>query len=125
MRKPPGLLIIVDPGCEHLAVAEAKKLNIPVMALIDTNCDPDPIDYVIACNDDALKSIKLILNNLTRTILEKKKELKVPLNKEEPTVVKARSSTKKKVKGRVEKTTDDVEQEPVDVDEEKKGDENE
>ena len=128
MRKPPGLLIVVDPGCEHLAVAEAKKLNIPVMALIDTNCDPDPIDYVIACNDDALKSIKLILNTLTRTILEKKKELKVPLDREkeeEPTVVKARPSTKKKVKGRVEKTTDDVEQEPVDVDEEKKGDENE
>ena len=53
--------IVVDPSREHIAVAEANKLGIPVMALVDTNCDPDPIDYVIACNDDALKSIKLIL----------------------------------------------------------------
>ncbi len=49
------LLIVVDPSKEHIAVAEAKKLGIPVMALVDTNCDPDPIEYVIACNDDALK----------------------------------------------------------------------
>ena len=55
MRKPPGLLIVVDPGREHIAVAEANKLGIPVMGLVDTNCDPDPIDYVIACNDDALE----------------------------------------------------------------------
>jgi small subunit ribosomal protein S2 len=77
MRKPPGLLVVVDPGKEHIAVAEAKKLNIPVMALVDTNCNPDPIDYVIACNDDALKSIKLILNALVKTIIEKKKEMNV------------------------------------------------
>ncbi|NGX34953.1 MAG: 30S ribosomal protein S2 [Candidatus Anoxychlamydiales bacterium] len=77
MRKPPGLLIVVDPYQEHIAVAEAKKLNIPVMALVDTNCNPDPIDYVIACNDDALKSVKLILTTLTTAIIEKKKEMKV------------------------------------------------
>ncbi|HEU64365.1 MAG: 30S ribosomal protein S2 [Candidatus Anoxychlamydiales bacterium] len=77
MRKPPGLLIVVDPYQEHIAVAEAKKLNIPVMALVDTNCNPDPIDYVIACNDDALKSVKLILTTLTNAIIEKKKEMKV------------------------------------------------
>ena len=53
MRKPPGLLVVVDPSREHIAVAEAVKLGIPVMALVDTNCDPDPIDYIIACNDDA------------------------------------------------------------------------
>ncbi len=64
MRKPPGLVIVVDPSKEHIAVAEANKLGIPVMGLVDTNCDPDPIDYVIACNDDALKSIKLILEAL-------------------------------------------------------------
>ena len=72
MRKPPGLLIVVDPSKEHIAVAEANKLGIPVMALVDTNCDPDPIDYVIACNDDALKSIKLILQALTQAIIDKK-----------------------------------------------------
>jgi len=75
MRKLPGLLIVVDPTKEHIAVAEAKKLGIPVMALVDTNCDPDPIDYVIPCNDDALKSIKLIINEIKHAILEKKKEL--------------------------------------------------
>ncbi len=75
MRKPPGLIVIVDPSLEHIAVAEAKKLGIPVMALVDTNCDPDPIDYVIACNDDALKSIKLILQPLTQAIVDRKNEL--------------------------------------------------
>jgi small subunit ribosomal protein S2 len=77
MRKIPGLLIVVDPSKEHLAVAEAKKLGIPVMALVDTNCDPDPIDYIIACNDDALKSIKLILMSLTQTMIDKKNEMHV------------------------------------------------
>lgn len=80
MRKIPGLLIVVDPSHEHIAVAEAKKLNIPVMALIDTNCDPDKIDYIIACNDDALKSIRLILNSLVKTIVEKKKEMNVSIS---------------------------------------------
>jgi small subunit ribosomal protein S2 len=77
MRKPPGLLIVVDPSREHIAVAEARKLGIPVMALVDTNCDPDPIDYVIACNDDALKSIKVILSAITQGVVERKNELNI------------------------------------------------
>ncbi len=81
MRKPPGLLIIVDPSREHIAVAEARKLGIPVMALVDTNCDPDPIDYVIACNDDALKSIKLILQALMQAVIDRKNELNVGVAK--------------------------------------------
>lgn len=76
MRKLPGLLIVVDPSKEHLAVAEANKLGIPVMALVDTNCDPDPIKYVIACNDDALKSIKIILQEISSSIIEKKNEMR-------------------------------------------------
>ena len=83
MRKPPGLLIVVDPSKEHIAVAEANKLGIPVMALVDTNCDPDPIDYVIACNDDALKSIKLILQALSDVVIDKKGELSIAIGKEE------------------------------------------
>lgn len=79
MRKPPGLLVIVDPSKEHIAVAEAKKLGIPIMALVDTNCDPDPIDYIIACNDDALKSIKLIVRALSDTIMDKKAKLSIPI----------------------------------------------
>lgn len=83
MRKPPGLVIVVDPGHEHIAVAEAKKLGIPVMALVDTNCDPDPIDYVIACNDDALKSIKLILEEITSAIIAQKNEMNIGIAKGE------------------------------------------
>lgn len=82
MRKPPGLVIVVDPGKEHIAVAEAKKLGIPVMGLVDTNCNPDPIDYVIACNDDALKSIKLILQAITDTVTQTKNEMRVLSRKE-------------------------------------------
>jgi small subunit ribosomal protein S2 len=83
MKKPPGLLIVVDPSKEHIAVAEAKRLSIPVMALVDTNCDPDMIDYVIACNDDALKSVKLILTAIAESIIEKKKELNIAISKED------------------------------------------
>lgn len=82
MRKPPGLVVVVDPSKEHIAVAEARKLGIPVMGLVDTNCDPDPIQYVIACNDDALKSIKLIVQSLTQAIIDKKNELRVLERKE-------------------------------------------
>ncbi len=77
MRKPPGLLIVVDPGQEHIAVAEANKLGIPVLALVDTNCDPDPIDHIIACNDDALKSIKIIIKELTTAIIDMKNEMNI------------------------------------------------
>jgi small subunit ribosomal protein S2 len=83
MRKLPGLVIIVDPSKEHLAVAEANKLGIPVMALVDTNCDPDPIQHVIACNDDALKSIKIILQALSNAIIDRKNEMKVLAIKED------------------------------------------
>lgn len=83
MRKLPGLLIIVDPSTEHIAVAEAKKLGIPVMALVDTNCDPDNIDYAIPCNDDALKSVKLIVQALTSAIIDKKNSLNISLQEEE------------------------------------------
>lgn len=81
MRKPPGLLIVVDPSREHIAVAEANTLGIPVMALVDTNCDPDPIDYVIACNDDALKSIKIVLSTLMQAIIDKKNDMSLPVAK--------------------------------------------
>jgi small subunit ribosomal protein S2 len=81
MRKPPGLVIVVDPSKEHIAVAEANKLGIPVMGLVDTNCDPDPIDYVIACNDDALKSIKVILSAIAQAVIDVKNEMKVASTK--------------------------------------------
>lgn len=82
MRKLPGLLVVVDPSHEHIAVAEARKLGIPVLALVDTNCNPDPIDYVIPCNDDALKSVKLIVQALTQAAIDRKNELNLSLEKE-------------------------------------------
>ncbi|HXF29043.1 MAG TPA: 30S ribosomal protein S2, partial [Chlamydiales bacterium] len=75
MRKPPGLVIVVDPSKEDIAINESRKLNIPIMAICDTNCDPDPIDFVIPANDDAQRSIKLILDALTSAIVDKKNEL--------------------------------------------------
>jgi small subunit ribosomal protein S2 len=81
MRKVPGLVVVVDPSKEHIAVAEANKLGIPVMGLVDTNCDPDPIQYVIACNDDALKSIKIILQSLAQAAIDKKNDLLVTESK--------------------------------------------
>lgn len=82
MRKPPGLVIVVDPGKEHIAVAEARKLGIPVMAIVDTNCDPDPIDYVIACNDDARRSIALVLESFAQIIIDKKNAMRMAKGKE-------------------------------------------
>jgi small subunit ribosomal protein S2 len=82
MRKPPGLLIVVDPSREHIAVAEANTLGIPVMALVDTNCDPDPIEHIIACNDDALKSIKIVLSALMQAAIDRKNELNISSLKE-------------------------------------------
>jgi small subunit ribosomal protein S2 len=65
MNKLPGAIFIVDIKKEDIAVMEAKRLNIPVFAIVDTNCDPEPIDYVIAANDDAVKSIELVTKVLS------------------------------------------------------------
>ena len=72
MKKLPGALFIVDPRKERNAIAEAKKLNIPIVAIVDTNCDPDEIDYVIPGNDDAIRAVKLIAGKLADAVLEGK-----------------------------------------------------
>ncbi|HJL40876.1 MAG TPA: 30S ribosomal protein S2 [Myxococcales bacterium LLY-WYZ-16_1] len=70
MTRLPGALFIVDPKKEHIAVAEANRLQIPVVAVVDTNCDPDLIDYVIPGNDDAIRSIKLFTANMADACVE-------------------------------------------------------
>lgn len=70
MDKLPGCLFIIDPRKERIAVAEAKKLNIPIVAIVDTNCDPDEIDYVIPGNDDAIRAVKLIAGAMADAIIE-------------------------------------------------------
>ena len=70
MNKLPGALFVVDPRKEKIAVSEAKKLGIPVVAIVDTNCDPDEVDYVIPGNDDAIRAVKLIAQTMADAILE-------------------------------------------------------
>ncbi len=70
MKKLPGALFIVDPRKEKIAVSEAKKLGIPVVAIVDTNCDPDDVDYVIPGNDDAIRAVKLITATMANAIIE-------------------------------------------------------
>ncbi|NLW90868.1 MAG: 30S ribosomal protein S2 [Syntrophomonadaceae bacterium] len=72
MDKLPGAVFVVDPRKEKIAVAEARKLNIPVVAIVDTNCDPDEIDYVIPGNDDAIRAVKLISAKIADAVLEGK-----------------------------------------------------
>ncbi len=70
MKEAPQALFIVDPKTEHIAVLEARRLNIPVFALVDTNCDPDDADYVIPANDDAIRSVKLIVATMANAVVE-------------------------------------------------------
>lgn len=74
MEKPPAALFIVDIKRERNAVAEARRLKIPIVALVDTNCDPTVVDYPIAGNDDAIRSVRLILSVMVQTILQAKAE---------------------------------------------------
>ena len=72
MRKLPGALFIIDPRKERNAIAEARKLGIPIVAVVDTNCDPDEIDYPIPGNDDAIRAIKLIAQTIANAVVEAK-----------------------------------------------------
>ena len=69
MKKMPAAMFIVDPRKEKIAVLEAKKLGIPIVAIVDTNCDPDEIDYVIPGNDDAIRAVKLIAGAMADAII--------------------------------------------------------
>ena len=70
MEKLPGALFVIDPRKERIAVAEARKLGIPIVGIVDTNCDPDEIDYVIPGNDDAIRAVKLLSGKMADAILE-------------------------------------------------------
>ena len=70
MKKLPGAMFVVDPRTEHIAVMEARALGIPVVAIVDTNCDPDEVDYAIPGNDDAIRAVKLIASKMADAVLE-------------------------------------------------------
>ena len=72
MKKLPSCMFVVDPRKEHIAVMEARNLGIPIVAIVDTNCDPDDVDYVIPGNDDAIRAVKLIASKMADAVLEGK-----------------------------------------------------
>ena len=82
MRRVPGALFVVDPHRESIAVAEARRLEIPIVAMTDTNCDPDLIDWVIPSNDDAIRSVKLISAKVADAVLEAQNERQARLDQE-------------------------------------------
>jgi small subunit ribosomal protein S2 len=77
MRRLPAAMFVVDPRKERIAVAEARKLRIPIVAIVDTNCDPDEIDYVIPGNDDAIRAVRLLTGRMGDAILEGKQAAQV------------------------------------------------
>ncbi|WP_164668969.1 30S ribosomal protein S2 [Virgibacillus doumboii] len=72
MNKLPDAMFVIDPRKERIAIAEAHKLNIPIIGIVDTNCDPDEIDYVIPANDDAIRAVKLLTSKMADAVLEVK-----------------------------------------------------
>ncbi|MBI5660529.1 MAG: 30S ribosomal protein S2 [Ignavibacterium sp.] len=109
LNKLPGALFVVDVKKEDIAVKEAIRLNIPVFAIVDTNCDPDPIDYVIPANDDAVKTIEIITKQIADSIIEgeaKLKEKKAEENAEKERLRKekeAKREEKKKAEAKEKK----------------------
>ncbi len=89
MKKLPGALFIVDPRKEHIAVAEARALKIPIVGIVDTNCDPDEIDYVIPGNDDAIRAVKLIAGKMADAVLEGKQGEQIEETVEAPVAEEA------------------------------------
>ena len=105
MYKLPQAMIIVDPKKEINAIREARKLNIPVFGVVDTNCDPDMVDYVIPGNDDAVRSVKLLIGALTNAIAEVNGNEVIDYVTEEDKAKKDKKEAKKEVKKEVRKET--------------------
>lgn len=93
MKQLPGALFVIDPRKERIAVAEARKLNIPIVAIVDTNCDPDEIDYVIPGNDDAIRAVKLLTSKMAEAALEGQQGGEQPAEAEEPETEEASETT--------------------------------
>jgi len=83
LTQRPAAIVVVDPRREDLAIKEASRLGIPIVALVDTNCDPDPIDYVIPANDDAIRSVRLIISRLADAIIEGRTRHEVSLSEQD------------------------------------------
>ncbi len=108
MNKLPGALFIVDIRKESIAVKEAKKLNIPVFAIVDTNCDPDEIDYMVPANDDAVKTVELITRRMADAVVEGQAKLKE--KRAEEAAEKERIKKEREKEAEEEKKKSEVEQ---------------
>ncbi len=115
MKKMPQALVIVDPRKEEIAIKEARILGIPVFGIVDTNCDPDAVDYVIPGNDDAVRSVKLLIGVLTNAIAEANGNEILDFISEDD---KAKTEKKVSKKDALENTSKEVEKVPVEVNEE-------
>lgn len=112
MKKLPQALVIVDPKKEEIAIKEARILNIPVFGVVDTNCDPDMVDYVIPGNDDAVRSVKLLIGALTNAIAEVNGNEVIDYISEEDKAKNSKKEVKKENKKEVKKEV--VKEETVD-----------
>jgi len=94
MGKLPGLMFVIDPKNEEIAIQEANKLGIPVVAIVDSNCDPDPIDYVIPGNDDAIRAIRLLSSKMADAVIEGSQARNAALQAEKEGDVEAEAAEK-------------------------------
>ena len=92
MRTLPGALFVVDPKKEHIAISEARSLGIPIVSMVDTNCDPDLVDYVIPSNDDAIRAIKLIASAMADAVIEAREGEEALAEKREAKAAEAEES---------------------------------
>src|SRR5690625_1748975 len=110
MKKLPDAIFVIDPRKENIAIAEARKLNIPIVGIVDTNCDPDEIDYVIPANDDAIRAVKLLTGKMADAIIEGKQGVEMEEQEEEV------SETEKiKIETEVSKTENSNKKEEVET----------
>ncbi|MCK9252671.1 MAG: 30S ribosomal protein S2 [Eubacteriales bacterium] len=84
MSRLPSCVFVVDPRKEHIAVLEARRLNIPIVGIVDTNCDPDEVDYIIPGNDDAIRAVKLIAGKMAEAVLEGRQGEQIEMPGEQP-----------------------------------------
>ena len=97
MRKLPNIIFVIDTNIESLAVLEAKKLNIPIIGILDSNSNPDNIDFPIPGNDDARRSINLYCDLIKKTIIDAKKNIKVSEKEEKIDKIKNKVNNKKEL----------------------------
>ncbi|MCI8353260.1 MAG: 30S ribosomal protein S2, partial [Clostridia bacterium] len=106
MKKMPGVMFVVDPKKERIAILEARKLNIPVVGLVDTNCNPGDVDYVIPGNDDAIRAVKLITEVIANAVIEGKQGESFEPNQEQE-VVNEEPTSIEEVVAEAEETTEE------------------